>query len=690
MNLKVIWKKILNHLGLYSEDGKYKPKKWILVYTTIFGALSIYYMIFSLFIKIDEWRNPILYIMSNDWLQFVISTLAFILVGFAFIKSSMVQLMKKEIGEDMLVAMATSASYFYSLIAFIINLSTNNDLPYFFYESLEILWLIYLGRFIEEWLTNKVTNDMNSLESLKPKKAIKLVDGKEIEVEISNVKINDFLIVKPGSIVPADGKIVEGETTIDESTLTGESMPIHKIIGSRVFSGTVSSNGLIVVQVEKEVDDSFISKIINSINEATNAKPDSQKIADKIAKWLVPSVLVIAIITFITTGLVYSLTSFNIPVHTYLNEPWLYSFYVFITVLVIACPCSFILITPMSVLISSFASKKESVLLTSKNIFETIKKIDTICFDKTGTLTKGKFKVVSSTIPSSMIELFVSAEKNSNHPLAKSITKHFSNIEIFKIRTKEIIGKGILIEEKKLMIGSYKWLKEINNSFIENENVVNLRKDGSVIIYLFDSKKVYGYIELKDEIKETALMALSQMRRMGIDIMMITGDNKETALNIGSKLGISSKDIFYEIDPNKKSNIIDELRKKGKKIAFVGDGINDTIALANSDLGIAINTSMDAAIDVADVVLNSSDLTLVSYAIWLSRKTLSTINRGFLIAIFYNIIFVSLAATGIIGMSGIGPALSAMSMTFNDTVAMINASTLFLDNKNKFERKNNN
>lgn len=692
-----IFRKFSNFLGWTSDhhhdheghhhhdhDHPFEPKLWILIVATLLGFIAIFHMLVGLF-----YDGSIIEALDNEYVQLTLGTIAFIIMGVAFIKGSVIATLKKEVAEDTLVAIATGSAYFYSLSVFILNATTGTQLPYFFYEQIEVLWLIYFGRFLEEWLSNKVSKEIQSLEDLKPKLALVVRDGKEIEISTKEIKIGDVVIVKAGSVVPTDGIVIEGETTIDESSLTGESIPISKTIDSNVFGGTVSGNGVIKVQVTKLLDDSFISQILNSVNESMRTKPNSQRIADKIAKWLVPSVLILSIVTFFVTGILFSV-GLNVP-SSFVNmanteSSWLYSYYILITVLVIACPCSFAMTTPMSVLVASSTSKKEGVIFSSNKLFEDIKSVDTICFDKTGTLTEGEFKLVDYKIDSKYLDEVFSIEKMSNHPLAKSIVNNLSNrSNLIKVNVEEVIGKGM--KSNNLMIGSLRWLNETLPSYIEDESIIQKRKQGSVIIYVFNEQEVLGHFELLDNIKEDALMTISQIRKMGIEVVMITGDHKDTALSIGGKLGIDESNIYYEVSPQDKSEIIKQLQDEGKVVSFVGDGINDSIALTQANIGIAMGDGSDAAIEAADIVLNKNDLELVAYSIWLSRRTLFTIKRGFGIAILYNAIMIPAAATGVLGLTGAGPAIAALSMVFNDSVAMVNAMTLRRETRNKFNKK---
>ncbi len=669
--------------GGHEHIHTFETKRWILIVATILGSIALIHMIGGLFLD-----GPVMKFLDNPILQLVLGSIAFFIMGIAFLKGSYITLKNKQIAEDTLVAIATTSAFLYSVFAFIINATTNMQIPFFFNEEIEVLWLIYLGRFIEDWLTNKVTREISSLEELKPKTATILREGKEIEVPATEIVLGDIVIVKPGQLIPVDGIVKEGETSIDESSLTGESLHVNKMKGSTVFGGTISSNGLIKIEATKTLNESFISQIINSVNESMSAKPKSQRMADKIASYLIPSVLVIATLTFFITGLVFQfgVSTPNSFQHLANGDyAWLYSFYVTITVLVIACPCSFAMITPMSVLASSSTSKSEGVIFSSDTLFEVIKSVDVICFDKTGTLTEGKFDVINTNIDDKYMEEIVSIEKTSNHPLVNSIVKHYKDIKVKNIKVNEVIGKGV--ESENLKVGSLKWVIEKFPSFKEDEEVTERRKQGSAIIYAFNQTEVLGYIELRDTIKSTTLETLSQIRKLGIDVVMITGDQKDTALNVASQLGINEKNVYSEVSPQDKSQIIEKIQKQGKVVSFVGDGINDSVALIQSDIGIAMGEGSDAAIESADIVLRDDDLSKVAYSIWLSRRTLFTIKRGFGIAIVYNAVMVPIAATGILGLTGAGPALAALSMIFNDSIAMINAMSLKAETKKKYDRK---
>lgn len=680
------------HVGHKGHVHAFSTKTWILIVGSIIGVFSLIAMISILFVSKES--NYYEFI-KNDWLQLTLGTFAFIIMGLAFIKGSYVTIKMRLIAEDTLVAIAVTSAYLYSLFAIIFNNVTGVELPYFFYEAVEILWLIYLGRYIESKLMHKIMSDIDSLQSLKPKLALVIRDDKEIEVDVNEIKINDIIIVKSGSIIPVDGRVIYGETTVDESSLTGESLPITKTINSNVFGGTISSNGLIKVKVAKTIDESFISKIIDSVSEAVETKPITQRIADRIASILVPAVLIIAMVTFILTGVISSF--YHVP-NEFINQmeasnlsetglAWMYAFYIVITILVIACPCSFAMQTPMSVLVSSRNARKNGIIFSSKNIFENIKNIDVIAFDKTGTLTGGKFKVIKANVPKEYISKLVAVESASNHPLALSILEYYKDVKVTRIASIEIIGKGM--ETRGLKIGSLNWVKEIHPNYKDDEELSNLRKKGVAIIYLFNDQGIIGHVILKDEIKESSRLAISNIRKMGIEVVMITGDNKETSLSIASELGIKEENVFSEVDPNQKSEIISNLQTEGKKVAFVGDGINDSVALTRADLGIAIGEGSDAAIDAADIVLNENDLSLVAYAIWLSNRTVSTIKRGFGIAVGYNVLMIPIAATGVLGLTGFGPALASLFMIFNDSIAMVNATTLNLETRKKFKKKIN-
>ncbi len=674
-----------NEIGHEDHDhNAFETKVWILIVGLILMFFSFCH-IFDLWINGSD--NLKFKFLDYWYVQLTFGLIMFFLINIAFIKGSTISLIKKNIAEDTLVAMASTIAFSYSILAVILNskngvLADNSGLPYFFSEYIDILVLIYLGRFIEQWLTKKITKDIDSLESLKVKEVNLWRNGKTKKININDVKIGDVLLIKPGEIIPVDGSVIYGETNIDESSLTGESMPVFKKKDSKVFGGTISSSGLIRIKVEKLINESFISKIIDSVKEAIKSKPKSQRKADKIAKFLVPSTLFIAILTFTFVSIFGNNTFVN---YTGNGENFVNALFVMITVLVISCPCSFAMITPMSILIASKVSKRDGVIFSSGNIFEMIKKIDVICFDKTGTLTNGKFSVIDFTINKDLLPSFISAEKNSNHPLAISIVNHFNEIETKSIETKEIIGKGLIVKsEKEYMIGSLKYLNDFHTKYTENSKIKNKRKKGSTFIYAFDEKEIFGYVELRDEINENSILTLKQLKKMNIETVMITGDNKFSALNVASQVGIEESNVYYEVNPNEKKDIIKKLQDEGHNVVFVGDGINDSIALSQADLGIAMDSGSDVAIDSADILLKNSDLRLISYSMWLSRKTLFNIERGFTIAILYNVIMIPLAASGLLF-----PSIAAISMVINDSMAMINSLTLSNKTKKSFEKKIN-
>lgn len=660
------------HKGMDHGPIAFVPKLWILILGLSLSIFALFVMIWGALI---EDSSSFYLAINNQWLWLIFGIVIFILIGVAFIKSSISATYHKKISMDILVAVSGTIAFIYSIIVFIlgmingdISLSGNivsDNFEIFFKEEVEILGIIYLSRFTEKWLSNRITKEMTSLESLKVKDATIIINDSEILIPVKDLKIGDTIIVKPGLIIPIDGVILKGETIIDESSLTGEVMPINKVKGSSVYGGTISSSALIYIKVTKLSDDSFINKIIRGVNDAISNKPQTQKMADKLSVVLIPIVLFLTLITFIAFWLIQGI-AIAIPIA--------------ITVLIIASPCAFMMISPLSITMSSTVAKRESIIFNSSNIFEVIKNIDIISFDKTGTLTEGKFNVISNTFDEKILSLLVSAEKNSNHPLAISIVKNFKNITLQKVDTEEIIGKGLILNygDKKIRIGSLMFVNETHAEYIEPLDLITRRKNGSAFVYGFDENKIYGYFELKDTIKDTAIETLNLIREMNIDIVMITGDQKDTAIHIGEKLGIKSKNIYYEVSPEDKSIIIKKLQESGKTVSFVGDGINDAIALTQADLGIAMGEGSDAAIEVADIVLNKPDLTLVPYAISLSRKTLFNINRGFVIGVIYNIVAIPIAMTGIIT-----PALGAAFMVINDSVAMINSATLTRSSKKR-------
>lgn len=660
---KVDYKDRINHLKMHELNDKnnhndihkhhleddFDTYTWKLILAIIL-LIPVILDLFS-FVSDASFFNFI----SNEWFLFADATIAFVVFGKDYFTSSFGLLKNKKISVNLLVSISIISSYLFSIIVLFFSL----DLVLLFSATVEVATIIYFGKYLEDNLSNKIVKDLNVALKLYTKKAILLVDDKEKEISPYEIKVNDILVVYPGEKIPTDGVIIKGETEIDESTFTGESFPVHKKISDHVFGGSISNNK-IYIKAEKTLEDSLLGKIVNNISESQNSKPETQKIADKIASYLIPTVLVLALLSFFGNLI-------------FVNDLYK-SFEVFVTVLVIACPCSFSLITPLSILVANSESVKKHIILNSKDIFENIDKIDTVVFDKTGTLTKGNISVVDYNIEKNYLPILLEAEKNYNHPISKAIVKTFINFsKNINLETEYIIGKGIKIKEKNdtYYVGSFNYLSELTNTKEEEEKFQELRKEGKIVIYFFNKQKILGFIVLADTLKNEAKEVVEELKNNKISVFMITGDNKITSENLAKEIGIGQKNVYSQVLPMDKYKIIKKMKEEGRKVSFVGDGINDSIALKEADLGISMGSANDISIQSSDITIHNNDLTKINLALKIARATVFTIYIGFFVAIFYNIIFIPLAMFGVLS-----PLIGAISMAINDTVAIFIALTL--------------
>ncbi|BDV02273.1 MAG: hypothetical protein HPAVJP_1620 [Candidatus Hepatoplasma vulgare] len=619
----------------------------------ILGIIILVFVFISSFAKNPE--GDFLKFITNDWFTFFLATIVMIIYGIDYFRVSFIALIHGKVSENLLVSFSMIASYTFSFVTIIVW----PDSKVMFEATSEVAIIIYFGNYLEEYLSKKITKDLNNTLELYSKEAIILIDGEEKKIAPSEIRPNDIMVVYPGEKIPTDGIIFSGITEIDESTFTGESLYITKKKGNFVYGSTISKTK-ILVKATKEIKNSILSQIIDKIEETKNAKPDTQKIADKIAQYLIPIVLIVSLITFMFY-LIFANDVYE-------------SFQVWVTVLVVACPCSFAMLTPLSILVANSESAKKHIILNSKEVFEKITTIDSILFDKTGTLTKGKISVIDYKLDQDIIPILVSAERNFNHPISKAIVKYFSNYKEIKndIKYDQILGKGILIKykEKKYYIGSNNFAKEKIN-YEEEDFFKKIKNEGKRIIYFFDDKKILGHIVLADKVKEEAKDVIKKLNDKNIEVFMVTGDSKRNSEFIAKELGIKLSNIYAEVLPIDKSKIVKKMQDEGKKVAFVGDGINDSIALEQADLGISMGSANDIAIQSSDITIQNNNLHNVYLAIKFSRTTVFTIYFGFFIAILYNAIFIPLAMAAVLT-----PLIGAIAMMLNDTMALFVALSL--------------
>lgn len=603
---------------------------------------------------------------------FFISSIVVFWCGDKFLKGAITALRSGTSDMNTLITLGVSASYIYSIIIslnqiFHLDISVLNNTHEVYYETAAmIISFILIGNFLEAVLKSRTQTSIKKLKELQSKFVTVIRNNEEIKISYKKVKENDIVIIKTGDKIPVDGEIIDGFCVADESAMTGESLLIEKKPGDKLMSGTMLKNGFVKIRAEKVGKDTMLSRIIDLVKDASNSKPKIQRLADKVSSIFVPSVVIIAILTFSVWYLIIGLE---------FDKALLYS----VSVLIIACPCALGLASPMAVVIGIGRSAENGILFNNVEAIEKLNKIDTICFDKTGTLTTGKMEireinVLDKSLESDFMKYVFTVEKFSNHPIAKSITEYCikNNIEVYKDITdlRNIEGKGVEanVNGNKILIGNESLVKDINKEIIKNVSKSNL--------YVLVNNKFSGYIEFEDKIKPESKNIVNKLMNDGNSIYMISGDNEKAAKEIASELNI--KDFSFKTLPDEKEKIISELQSKGKNVAMVGDGINDAPSLAKANVGIAIGTGQDIAIDSADVILAKGDLRNISKAIKISHKTVTIIKQNIFWAFFYNILAIPLAA-GTLSPWGIviSPIMAAMFMALSDVVTvMINSLRL--------------
>ena len=577
---------------------------------------------------------------------------------------------------DSLIAMGTSAAFLYGIFAIVQIFNGNIDYAYdlYFESAAVIITLITLGKYLESVTKGKTSEAIKKLMGLAPKTAIVIINGKEVETPIEEVEVGDVIIVKPGEKMPVDGEVVEGTTSVDESMLTGESIPVEKNAGDNIIGASINKNGTIKYKATKVGKDTALSQIIKLVEDAQGSKAPIAKMADVISGYFVPVVIGIAIISAFAW-------------YFFGGETAVFALTIFISVLVIACPCALGLATPTAIMVGTGKGAEHGVLIKSGVALETAHKIKTIVFDKTGTITEGKPKVTDIITTNGiskeyLLQIAASGEKGSEHPLGESIVKdaeekklEFKKVEYFKaipghgIEVK-IDGKDILLGNKKLMVES--------NISLENleETSDTLASEGKTPMYVAIDNKIAGIIAVADTVKENSKKAIEKLHQMGIEVAMITGDNKRTAEAIAKQVGIDR--ILAEVLPQDKANEVKKLQAEGKKVAMVGDGINDAPALAQADIGIAIGSGTDVAMESADIVLMRSDLMDVPTAIQLSKKTITNIKQNLFWAFGYNTLGIPVAM-GVLYIFGgplLNPIIAAAAMSFSSVSVLTNALRL--------------
>ncbi|SFG61871.1 Cu+-exporting ATPase [Halobacillus alkaliphilus] len=644
----------------YKEE-ELKRKKRQLFLSIILSLPLLYTMIGHL-----PWNLgiPVPELMMNPWFQFVLATPVQFYIGAPFYIGAYRALKNKSANMDVLVALGTSAAYFYS-VAEGIRWQLNPDvMPELYFETSAVLiTLILVGKLFESLAKGRTTQALTKLLNLQAKEATVLRNGTEEKVPVDQVEVGDVLLVKPGEKIPVDGTIMKGTTSVDESMITGESLPVEKYENATVIGSTINKNGTIQMKAEKVGKDTALAGIVKIVEEAQGSKAPIQRTADVISGIFVPIVVGIAVLTFVVW---YAFISpGELP-------PALEAA---IAVLVIACPCALGLATPTSIMVGTGKGAEQGILFKGGEYLEGTQGLTTILLDKTGTVTKGKPEVTNfDTVEphqTDVLSYLAAAEKASEHPLAEAIVNYGEENGVKPQEAEEfeaIPGYGIKarVGGKQVYVGTRKLMNRETIDYTELEDILTKHEsEGKTAMLIAIEGELAGYVAVADTIKETSKQAIQELKELGLSIYMVTGDNERTAQAIASQVEIDG--VYAEVLPEEKAEKVKELQKKGEKVAMVGDGINDAPSLATADIGIAIGTGSDVAIETADLTLIGGDLENLSKAIKLSRKTMANIKQNMFWALAYNSAGIPVAAIGLLApwVAGAAMAFSSVSVVSN-------------------------
>ncbi len=626
--------------------------------------------------------------LSFAFIQFLLAIPIYI-INYKYFSSGFKSLIQRSPNMDTLIALGSSAAMVYGIfgifrIAYgleISNFNLINEYSHniYFESGATILTLITLGKYLESKSKSRTSEALTKLIDLAPQTAFILRDKEEIEIPISEVKVNDIIIVRSGQSIPVDGIIKSGSASIDESALTGESIPVFKQEGDELMSASICQAGYLTFRATKVGKDTTLSQIIHLVEEASASKAPISRLADKISGIFVPIVIAIASIATITWML--------------LGYPFEFALSIGIAVLVISCPCALGLATPVAIMVGTGKAASQGMLIKSAESLEMGHKIDTIVLDKTGTITEGQpsvTKIISNRFLSKdkLLEIAASLEKPSEHPLAKAVLDEaeFHSIPIVEVKDYEVFpGMGIkaTYNDRAYLVGNIRLMQEQNIQLKNFENKsTKLAEDGNTILHIANEKEVIGLIAVADTIKPSSYTSVKALHKMGLDVVMLTGDQMRVAQHIQKQLGINQ--VIAEVLPQGKEEEIRKLQKQGKVVAMVGDGINDAPALMRADLGIAIGAGSDIAIESADIVLMSNNLNDVNSFLQLSKKVIRNIKQNLFWAFFYNIIGIPLAAGVFYTLWGwkLSPMFAAAAMSLSSVTVVLNALRIKIDRKN--------
>lgn len=663
-------------LGEFKEikiESKNKVKKREFIFYTILAILLMWISMGHMInLPTIPFLDPHMH-TTNYIISLLILTILFIIYGFDIIKNGYKNLIHKTPNMDTLVSIGVITSFLYSLYnVYLVYSGDHHQVMNLYFESAAIvIYFIKLGRYIDGVSKDKTKEAIQKLVEITPNKAIIKIDGKLKEVTLDEIHKGDIVVCKPGEKIAVDGEIIQGKAHLDESFITGESKPQSKETGSKVIAGSLNYDGYIEYKAERIGKESTVSEIVRMVVEATNTKAPIAKVADKVSGYFVPVVIVLAILTFI--------------IYLAIGQTIETTITVFVTILVVACPCSLGLATPLAIIVSEGICATNGILIKQSAILENAQKTNVVVFDKTGTLTYGKLKIsevrnYSKLTDNELLQIVGSIEEKTTHPIGNAFTDYMKENKISPLNINEfenIAGYGIIgkVDNKNIIIGSSKILNkyDVNNPYEQDEK--DLTGKGNSIVYVIQDKEILALIGVNDIVREEAKEVINTLSSMNIETVMLTGDNKETATKIAQELGISR--VVSDVLPKEKANMVNELKTGNRFVMMCGDGINDSPALANADIGISVKSGTDIAIDSSDVILTKNNLSNIVKLINISKKTIKNIKQNLFWAFFYNCLMIPVAM-GIFRGVGISitPMIASLAMVFSSITVILNALRL--------------
>ena len=644
-------------------EKKEEKKNNEVIKLMVFSVLGIILMYISMGQMINLPTPSILNMMENPRIYAItlmVLSVLFIFYGFDIIKNGIKNIIHKMPNMGSLVGVGVIVNFVYSLWNTVqVFMGNTNLVHHLYFESSAIIILfVKIGRYIDKKNKDKAVDTIKNLVTITPKNGTILKDGKELQVTINEIQKGDTVVSKPGEKIAVDGTVINGKTHTDESFITGESKPVSKKIGDTVIAGSINYDGYIEYKAEKIGRDSSISNIVKMVVEATNTKAPIARIADKISGYFVPIIFLISLISFVL----------NFVITKDINQ----SILALVSVLVVACPCALGLATPLAMVVAIGNCSKRGILVKSSETLESINKVDTIVFDKTGTLTTGKMSIADGIYNKDTLKILKSLEKNSNHPLAKSI--YNDEKDVFEVQEfEEVPGLGVkgIINGKQYYAGNYKYVEKMNVENTLKKNEIEFASKGESIVYLFDEKETLLLIGLADTVKKDIKGTIKELEKLNKKIVMLTGDNEKTASAIAKQIGIEN--IISNVNPEQKLEKIKELNKNNN-VAMVGDGINDSPSLKSATVGISVENGTDISADSADVILLNENMNNIVKIFNIGKRTIRIIKENLFWALFYNICMIPLA-TGLLPIT-LNPMIASLAMTLSSLTVVLNSLRL--------------